>query len=387
MTELHEELLGMADGLDKLVQQANRPEIEGPLTRLQTAAEEAGRAFSGSWLGYHANVYHENLAPPPPGHHFSPEWGLMDTFVSNTRGTWVEYQADDVKVEIRKRAGCPDMEPADEVREQAIREFDTLKAQVSSILETVTAANPDRFLSSLTEELDDLSIADKSQLIDALRPRGKFLIRDTTALSQGFRTPPHVSVLSEVLAVRQALVTASSLAALARKAGSHLARRHGQRQRAATVGTNVFIGHGRSALWRELRDFVEDRLRLPVDEFNRVPVAGVTNIARLSEMMDAAALALLLMTGEDEQPDGKVRARMNVVHEAGLFQGRLGFSRAIVLLEEGCEEFGNIEGLGQIRFPKGQIKAAFEEIREVCERERLLGMADPIDVATSPKDD
>ena len=95
---------------------------------------------------------------------------------------------------------------------------------------------------------------------------------------------------------------------------------------------NVFIGHGRSPTWRELKDIVEDRLRLPVDESNRVPVAGVTNIARLSEMMDAATLALLVMTGEDEQPDGKLRARMNVVHEAGLFQGRLGFSRAIVLL-------------------------------------------------------
>ena len=78
------------------------------------------------------------------------------------------------------------------------------------------------------------------------------------------------------------------------------------------------------------------------------------------------------MTGEDEQPDGKVRARMNVVHEAGLFQGRLGFTRAIVVLEEGCEAFSNIEGLRQIRFPMGNIKAAFEEIRQVLEREGII---------------
>jgi predicted nucleotide-binding protein len=131
-------------------------------------------------------------------------------------------------------------------------------------------------------------------------------------------------------------------------------------------------------VWRELKDFIEDRLRLPVDEFNRVPVAGVTNVARLSEMLDAAAIAFLIMTGEDEQPDGKLRARMNVVHEAGLFQGRLGFTRAIVLMEEGCEAFSNIEGLGQIRFPTGNIKAAFEEIRQVMERESLLGVDEAI---------
>lgn len=61
-------------------------------------------------------------------------------------------------------------------------------------------------------------------------------------------------------------------------------------------------------------------------------------------------------------------ARQNVIHEAGLFQGRLGFMRAIVLLEEGCEEFSNIHGLGQIRFPA----PAFEEVRQVLEREGFL---------------
>ncbi len=58
-------------------------------------------------------------------------------------------------------------------------------------------------------------------------------------------------------------------------------------------------------------------------------------------------------------------ARMNVIHEVGLFQGRLGFTKAIVLLEEGCEEFSNIQGLGQVRFPRGNITAAFEEVRAV----------------------
>jgi hypothetical protein len=34
------------------------------------------------------------------------------------------------------------------------------------------------------------------------------------------------------------------------------------------IGANVFIGHGRSLVWRELKDFLEDRLGLSVDEFN-----------------------------------------------------------------------------------------------------------------------
>jgi predicted nucleotide-binding protein len=82
-------------------------------------------------------------------------------------------------------------------------------------------------------------------------------------------------------------------------------------------------------------------------------------------------MAFLLMTAEDEQTDGTFRARMNVIHEAGLFQGRLGFPKAIVVVEEGCDSFSNIEGLGQIRFQKGSIGSCFEEVRKVLEREGL----------------
>ncbi len=33
------------------------------------------------------------------------------------------------------------------------------------------------------------------------------------------------------------------------------------------------------------------------------------------------------MTGEDEGPDNTLKARPNVIHEVGLFQGRQGFSK------------------------------------------------------------
>ena len=154
---------------------------------------------------------------------------------------------------------------------------------------------------------------------------------------------------------------------------SHLQIREQHQQEKRPVGTKVFLGHGRSPVWKDLKDFVQDRLDLPWDEFNRVPIAGIANVARLSEMLDNAAIAFLVMTAEDEQIDGTFRARENVIHEAGLFQGRLGFTKAIVILEEGCQEFSNIHGLGQIRFPRGEIKAAFEEIRLVLEREGIVG--------------
>ena len=78
------------------------------------------------------------------------------------------------------------------------------------------------------------------------------------------------------------------------------------------------------------------------------------------------------MTAEEEHVDGKLYARPNVMHEVGLFQGRLGFERAIVMMEEGCAEFSNIQGINQIRFPPGDVLARSEEIRRVLEREGFL---------------
>ena len=90
-------------------------------------------------------------------------------------------------------------------------------------------------------------------------------------------------------------------------------------------------------------------------------------------MLGRAWFAFLVMTGEDLHGDGAAHARENVIHEAGLFQGRLGFERAIILLEEGCAEFSNIHGLTTIRFPAGNIEPKFEEIRRVLERESATG--------------
>ena len=133
----------------------------------------------------------------------------------------------------------------------------------------------------------------------------------------------------------------------------------------------IFIGHGRSHVWRELKDFIVETLGLEYEEFNRISPAGKTNKERLKEMLEVCCMAFLIMTGEDEQADGSFSARDNVIHEAGLFQGKIDFERAIILLEEGCQEFSNIEGLGQIRFSKGKIEETFGGIIKVLKRESI----------------
>jgi hypothetical protein len=53
---------------------------------------------------------------------------------------------------------------------------------------------------------------------------------------------------------------------------------------ASTALRKIFLGHGGSPVWRDLKDFIQDRLRLAWDEFNREPTAGKSTKERLEAM-------------------------------------------------------------------------------------------------------
>lgn len=131
----------------------------------------------------------------------------------------------------------------------------------------------------------------------------------------------------------------------------------------------VFIGHGGSQLWRDLKEHLHDHHHFEVISYETGARAGHGIRDVIEEMLNMASFAILVMTAEDEQPNGKFRARQNVIHEIGLFQGRLGFSRALVLLEQGTEEFSNIHGVAQIRFKPGAIRETFGDVLAALRRE------------------
>lgn len=363
-----EELRIVASRLEAAAERGAQTTVKQPLQMLIDACNSAGHAFSGSWLGYHSRVYQKDLRAVP-GAVFDSDWGLTNWDLGDGRGEWLEYDGEQVKARLCSACSSYDLEQIRVAANTSAKEFGSAKADLVSILSTTVASTSDTYLTKLLEQAEKIDYLSKIEALDIYRPKGRFASADPVALNGGFQTPPHIDVLAEAGAMATVFDAAKNAAAIATQAASHIERWESKTRKLERLGTNVFIGHGRSSLWRELKDFVQDRLRTPVDEFNRVPVAGVTNIARLSEMLDAAAIAFVIMTAEDETNEGKMHARMNVIHEVGLFQGRLGFSRAIIMLEDGCEEFSNVQGLGQIRFPKGNIKAVFEDVRAVIERE------------------
>jgi len=397
MSELRNDLLAVVARLERAIEAARAPEARGPIEAFRLAATSVGRAWSGSSLGYYARVYYEGFREPPRGVFFTggptrwyKEWRRLykiNNFFeqvyrsfSSGRGTldpWVEFDDAAVRDEISKSAPPGGLIAALEAKKIARQVFEESQVEVLSILSValLNGKSDNGFLSAIKSEIETMSLETSKEQFAWKRaeechwePPG-----DERARNEGRQVPPHIDVLAEIDIVEATFKTCSDLNILVGRAESHLARlERGTKSNSRDKDSRVFLGHGRSPAWLELKDFIKERLGLPIEEFNRVPAAGASNKERLSEMLDASAMAFLILTGEDEQAGGRVYARQNVVHEAGLFQGRHGFNRAIILLEEGCETFSNLDGLVHIAFPKGRISAAFEEIRRVVEREGLV---------------
>lgn len=323
-------IFNFADKLSEIAEKLPSKELE----ILEEAASEVGKAWSGSWLGYQSRVYYKNLNPAPAGAHFSISDGLYKSYSSDTRGDWVEYTSENLINCIQKKGRISDLQPFINNAKEVVEIFEDIQYDLLSLLTPAAIEyEKDTFIQDLMDKIKKEKIIYKHSYLQLLQPKGNFSSGDYNAIQSGIQTPPHFSVIADLLQIKGVYKSCATLGKHARRMASYLENQASEEDYSKRIGTRVFIGHGRSHVWKNLKDFIQDRLHLPWDEFNRIPVAGQTNIARLSTMLDNAAIAFIVMTAEDEQADQKLHARMNVIHEAGLFQGRLGFDKAILLLE------------------------------------------------------
>ncbi len=137
-------------------------------------------------------------------------------------------------------------------------------------------------------------------------------------------------------------------------------------------GGKVFIGHGRSKLWARVQLFLKDELEIESFTFESESRTSESIVDVLEDFLSSSSFAILILTAEDETSDGKIRARQNVIHEAGLFQGRLGFDKVVLLKQDKTEEFSNLAGLQYIPFSEENIEHTFYELRRKLKKSGLI---------------
>lgn len=373
MSNVLDKLLLAERESNQIATRGEKGQLKQQLDALENAALDVGKASSGSWIGYFSTIYRAGLEPKGPGVMWDEEWGQQGTYSNRNSKGWATYLYESIEAEILKRAGVAKLDEIEAASEAAETELKRLKVRIVASMEAYVAHTADQTITRIKSEIADQPVSISAQdLIKANSPK-QIMSRDSQAIQGGIQAPLHLRFFFHARALSAPFLLARELAEKLTFARAYLEERSTLKgQSMAKRDGKIFLGHGRSPQWKTLKDFLVDRLKLEYDEFNRESPAGKTTKERLEQMLNESSFAFLVMTGEDESADGKALARQNVVHEVGLFQGRLGFGRAIVLLEEGCEEFSNIHGLGQIRFPKGKLEAVREEVRQVLEREGII---------------
>lgn len=224
MSGITDEFLEIAKDLDSIISKFDSPDVSGPLERLETASNRIKKAWSGSWLGYQSRVYYRDFQTPPPGAHFSQEWGMMSYFTDGTTGEWREYKYDTVTERIYELAGQPDLTSARALAKHARSLSSDKRTEITSLITTAQSGREDPFLSRLTRELDEIAVPTATNIVNGYLPRGQFITKDTVALGQGFQSPPHLDVWSDVMALRIPAAVCETLSKIAQKAAAHLVR-------------------------------------------------------------------------------------------------------------------------------------------------------------------
>lgn len=364
------ELTQIERELRNIAKRAEDPEIKGQMEAFDRVIDRMAASWSGSPWGHQANVYYSGFQRPEPDDRFNTEFGWADSSEN-----WVEHEPNDALRYIYDQDGCGEIQIKELIalNQRSSKKINASKYALKSIVEVCIADTVSGFTDEIKDRINGCKASTGYDFLRLWRSESQRTRDQWSVLHNDGTIPAHWQVRAYIEVLRSTFKAAGCLADLAVDLRSHLRRLESTSySKTHASGTAVFIGHGRSEIWRVLKDFLVERLDLKVVEFNSEAQAGRTTVQRLEEMLGRSTVALLVFTGEDLHQDCAVHPRENVVHEAGLFQGRLGFEKAIVLLEEGCAELSNMAGLQHIPFPKGDVGACFEEVRRVLERESVV---------------
>lgn len=134
------------------------------------------------------------------------------------------------------------------------------------------------------------------------------------------------------------------------------------------VSGKVFISYGHNELLKlKLKEFIRERLKREIVILDELPNSGLTVVEKLEKASTYCNCAIILLTRDDEVVDGGRRARQNVIHEIGFFQGKYGRNRVILICEKGVDIFSNISGIMRIEFEADHFEAVYDSIRRELE--------------------
>jgi len=117
-----------------------------------------------------------------------------------------------------------------------------------------------------------------------------------------------------------------------------------------SFNNEIFIVHGHNESVKQTSARTLSKLGLEPIILHERPDGGKTIIEKFEKNISNIGFALILLTNDDEgkartETDLSARARQNVIFEMGYFIGKLGRDRVFLLLEQGVEKPGDLDGI------------------------------------------
>lgn len=169
---------------------------EGELSVLTEIALELNNCWSQSWIGFHANLYFTNFEEPPTWkYQFDSEWGSMYGIPEY----WVEKSYDDIASHIESKSEGFSL---NEIHNEIIPLVESIKIIQEFIVTELVVIQRDDYYSDewkTVQEIEDYKWGVATSTFNQVRAPKNLSSRDSFAIQQGIKIPPHLNYDSQVL--------------------------------------------------------------------------------------------------------------------------------------------------------------------------------------------
>ena len=157
--------------------------------------KQIDESWSGSWFGFHADLYYEDFQRPPWNERFDSELGSIHGIPKY----WKEKTDEDIDSFVNERYKGIQI---DKIRNSLLQTLEKGKGLQSEICSDLSFI---RGFENFDKEIEILDKIEKqkwelspNEYIGSITPQ-KAMTRDSYAASQGFRAPPHIQYQSKVI--------------------------------------------------------------------------------------------------------------------------------------------------------------------------------------------
>lgn len=180
------ELLKETDSLEQKLKE-ELAEVSGRSNRLFEAATNLVQCWSGSYFGYHSELYYGNFERPPLDKRFSPEWGGIHGIPPG----WRSRGSDEVKTQIETVASTKfaDVELSSKEMTRVARELQSKILVGLAPLQRLEGFTNEK---KLLGEIESFKWEIKASTYAHEQLPSQFMSRDSSAVAEGAKIPAHL---------------------------------------------------------------------------------------------------------------------------------------------------------------------------------------------------